>query len=384
MQMFSGSYASDDVQFLLKQIEIEDTPVHLKEALIQSGKKHYSEMLSHESLPKPDYLDLFYDALALNQQQMAEHLLILAEKIINTRENITLVSLARAGTPIGVLLKRILKQYFTVDVPHYSVSIIRDIGLDTQALRFILKRHNPDSLVFIDGWTGKGIIAEQLTQSLNEFEKTDGIRIAAELYVLTDLSGSATVSASNKDYLIPSSVLNATVSGLISRSIYDASNGDDFHACKYYSEFIEQDLSNYFVDTILQAVANIKTLPEKPIIRFAYYLDKKNRSRYEFIRTVPLKSPLYLNNCQALKRISQTLIQRLMTEYNVSHPNYIKPGIGEATRVLLRREARCLLLRDLNTKATEHLCWLAGSKSIPIIVIADLPYQAVALIKEVL
>lgn len=355
MQMFSGSYANDDVQFLLKQIEIEDTPVHLKETLIQSGKKHYSQLLSYESLPKPDYLKLFYDALVLNQQQMAEHLLILAQEIINTRESITLVSLARAGTPIGVLLKRILKQYFNVDVPHYSVSIIRDIGLDSQALRFILKQHHANSLVFIDGWTGKGIISEQLERSLSEFEKTDGIRIPAELYVLTDLSGSATVSASNEDYLIPSSVLNATVSGLISRSIYDANAVDDFHACKYYSEFIEQDLSNYFIDTMLQAVANSKMSFEKSEI-----------------------------NRQYLKTISQNLIQRLMVEYNVSHANYIKPGIGEATRVLLRREARCLLLRDLNIKATEHLCWLAHSKSIPITVIADLPYQAVALIKEVL
>lgn len=357
MPIFSGSYASDDVQFLLKQIDIENTPVHVKEALIQSGKKHYSQMLSHESLPKPEYLQLFHDALALNQQRMAQHLFILAEEIINTRPNgITLVSLARAGTPIGVLLKRILKQYFNCDAPHYSVSIIRDIGLDIQALRFILKQHTPDSLVFVDGWTGKGIISEQLSQSLNEFKKTDGISIPAELYVLTDLSGSATVSASNEDYLIPSSVLNATVSGLISRSIYDANNNDDFHACKYYAEFIEQDLSNYFINTMLQAVDDIQ---QKPL---------------NFLKPDRL----------ILKRISQTLIQRLMTDYKISHANYIKPGIGEATRVLLRREARCLLLRDLNTKATEHLRWLANSKSIPITVIADLPYQAVALIKEIL
>jgi hypothetical protein len=340
---------------LLKQVEIEDTPIQLKEALIQSGKKHYSQMLSHESLPKPDYLQLFYDALELNQQRMAEHLLILAQEIINTRPNgITLVSLARAGTPVGVLLKRILKQYFNCDAPHYSVSIIRDIGLDTQALRFILKHHSPDSLVFVDGWTGKGIISEQLTESLKEFEKTDGVFIPAELYVLTDLSGSATVSASNEDYLIPSSVLNSTVSGLISRSIYNPETPDEFHGCVYYSEFIEQDLSNYFIETLLNTVKLLES-PEKTIIERPQ-----------------------------LKTISQNLIQRLMTEYKVSHAHYIKPGIGEATRVLLRREARCLLLRDLNAKATEHLRWLATSKSIPITVIADLPYQAVALIKEIL
>ena len=48
---FSGSYDASDVQFLLKPIEMEMTPVDQKEALIQSGKKHYSDMLSQEPAP---------------------------------------------------------------------------------------------------------------------------------------------------------------------------------------------------------------------------------------------------------------------------------------------------------------------------------------------
>lgn len=354
---FTGSYAADDVQFLLKPSDITDTPIHQKEALIQSGKKHYSQLLSRESLPSDDYLALFHDAVAMNKQRVAEQVLILARKIVATRINgITLVSLARAGTPIGVLLKRVLKQYFHQDVTHYSISIMRDVGIDTNALRFILQQHTPESLVFVDGWTGKGIIAEQLARSLNDFEITDGINIPAELYVLTDLSGSAAVAASCEDYLIPSSILNATVSGLVSRSVYDPETAKtgDFHGCVYYQHFAEQDLSNYFIETILDAVANVEQIDDSPII-----------------------------NQQQLKSVSHTLLQWLMTNYEISHVNYVKPGIGEATRVLLRREARCLLLRDLNAKATEHLRWLAESKSIPISIVADLPYQAVALIKEI-
>jgi hypothetical protein len=51
--------------------------------------------------------------------------------------------------------------------------------------------------------------------------------------------------------------------------------------------------------------------------------------------------------------------------------------------VLLRREARHLLLQDLSAEATLHLRWLADAKAIPITVINDLPYRAVALIKEI-
>jgi hypothetical protein len=358
MPHFTGSYTLDDVQFLLKPITIEDTPVHLKEALIQSGQKHYSQMLSHESLPSDAYVNLFHEALALNKQRLARHLLILAEKIIATRPHgITLVSLARAGTPIGVLLKHILKNYFQINAAHYSVSIIRDVGIDQNALRFILQNHNSESLVFVDGWTGKGVIARQLEKSLAEFAVNDGVEITAELYVVADLSGSASVAASDEDYLIPSSVLNSTVSGLVSRSIYqaDKANKHDFHACMYYAQFTKQDLSRYFIDTMLDAVQQVQHSEEltQPII-----------------------------NRQHLQNTSQTLLQYLSKHYAISHSNYIKPGIGEATRVLLRREAKQLLLRDFDAEATHHLRWLAESKSIPITILPELPYQAVALIKE--
>jgi len=136
---FTGSYSLDDVQFLLKPAAMQDTPVHIKEALIQSGKKHYSQMLTHESLPTENYLQLFYQAMVLNQQRMAEHLLILAERILATRPHgVTLVSLARAGTPVGILLKHVLKRYFNTETRHYSLSILRDVGIDQNAWFFAI------------------------------------------------------------------------------------------------------------------------------------------------------------------------------------------------------------------------------------------------------
>ena len=355
-QTFTGSYTINDVQFLLKPMEVENTPLHVKEALIKSGQKHYSQMLTHESLPSADYLKLFYQALGLNQERMAEHLLQLARQILATRPHgITLVSLARAGTPVGVLLKHVLRRYFQTEVTHYSISIIRDVGIDQNALHYILQNHPPESLVFVDGWTGKGVIARQLTASLEEFEHSFGIHIPAELYVLTDLSGHASVSASSEDYLIPSSIMNATVSGLISRSVYDKKqmNSADFHGCLYYHDFAEFDMSQYFVNEIL---ASAERICHK-------YSDAIQTDRLQ------------------LQKISEQFLQHIGEKYGITDPNYIKPGIGEATRVLLRRNAQLLLLRNLNSEVIEHLRWLAESKSIPIEVDTSLPYQAAALIK---
>jgi hypothetical protein len=356
MTPFSGSYPPDDVEFLLKQITIDNTPIAIKEALIQSGKKHYSQMLSHESLPSAAYVDLFRQAMATNKKRLAADILSLAAGIVATRPHgITLVSLARAGTPIGVLLKRVLSTYHQINAPHYSISIIRDVGIDANALRHILRNHAPETLVFVDGWTGKGVIGRQLSASLKAFAETDGVSIPAELYVLADLSGTAAVAASAEDYLIPSCILNATVSGLVSRSVYDpaTAGASDFHGCVYYQDFAAQDLSGFFVDEILASVA----------------------------RQVGLAiTPAHYQAGQAA--ISEKLLADLATGYNVSQPHYIKPGIGEATRVLLRREARLLLLQDEACEATLHLRWLAQSRAIPITVCPDLPYRAVALIKE--
>jgi Phosphoribosyl transferase (PRTase) len=257
---FSGSYPESDVRFLLHPIPVENTPIHLKEALIQSGRKHYSELLTHELLPSIEYLNLFQQALTDNRGLMALHTLKLAKKILATRPNgVTLVSLARAGTPIGVLLKRVLKHYFAVDPLHYSISIIRDIGIDENALLHILEHHAPESLVFVDGWTGKGVIANQLITSLKDVEDRYHIKIKPELYVLSDLCGSAAVSASSEDYLIPSSILNATVSGLVSRSVIDKTqlSKTDFHGCYFYKDYNASDFSSTFVDVIMDSVDEI-------------------------------------------------------------------------------------------------------------------------------
>ncbi len=357
---FTGSYSLDDVQFLLKPMAMQDTPVHIKEALIQSGQKHYSQMLTHEALPTENYLQLFYQAMDLNRQRMAEHLLVLAERILATRAHgITLVSLARAGTPVGVLLKHVLKRYFNSESSHYSISILRDVGIDQNALRRILQNHAPESVVFVDGWTGKGVIARQLAGSLQAFAVTDGVAIPAELYVLADLSGSAAVAACSEDYLIPSCILNATVSGLVSRSVYDPQTAapSDFHGCVYYRQFEQHDLSRYFIDTMLACVDHA----------WQGYQVGLGQCPHDRLQ---------------LQDTSKALLRWIAERYGIDQHNYVKPGIGEATRVLLRREAQVLLLRDLDDDATRHLRWLAESRSIPIDIVTDLPYRAVALIKR--
>jgi hypothetical protein len=357
---FSGSYRPEDVRILLKPIRVEPVGIAEKERLIQSGQRHYSELLSPESLPSGRYMEIFRRAFAGNRRRMAQDLLNLAAIIAARRpDGITLVSLARAGTPIGVALKHILKRFFGREAMHYSLSIIRDRGLDANALRFVLGDEGRDAagIVFVDGWTGKGGIARELDKSVREFNAAHGTRLDAGLFVLTDLSG-AGIAASDDDYLIPSSILNATVSGLISRSILNERIGSaDFHGCVHYREFGPHDVSVWFVDEILKDAAALLGEGYAP-------------------------SPVPVDPGVARDR-SQRLLGDLRARFGIADENFIKPGIGEATRVLLRRVPEQVIVRDGQAPDVAHLLQLAHEKQVRWTTEPALPYRAVSLIKGI-
>lgn len=357
-----GSYRPDEVQFLLKPISL--TPMNdlaLRERQIQSGQRHYSETLMAEKLPSPAYLAVFDAACRTNARQMASDCLRLARLIAERRSGpITVVSLMRAGTPIGVIVCQLLRTILGREAVHYSVSIIRDRGIDQVALRHILATgHAPESLVFVDGWTGKGVISRELQAAVTQFNQTEGVSLDPGLYVLSDLAGTAACAASCEDYLIPSSILNATVSGLLSRSVLNHLIGpNDFHGCVLYPELARHDRSRHFVDTILGYARQLAP---------------------EVGPTAPA-NPVQPVDTARIAAISRQFIGQMQQQYRIADVNLIKPGIGEATRVLLRRAPRLLLLRNAGAAATAHLTLLAQEKQVPLRIEADLPYQACALI----
>ena len=355
---FSGSYRSEDVTFLLTRLEAQSfTSVVEKERLIQSGQRHYSQMLSPESPPSPRYMAVFEDACRANNARMALDCLRLASLVDARREgDITVVSLARAGTPVGVVVTRLLREVFGRKATHYCVSIVRDRGIDWAALRHILANgHAPESIVFVDGWTGQGVIARELALSVSAFNASEKSKIDNGLYVLSDLSGASACAASGDDYLIPSSILNATVSGLVSRTVLDERIGpQDVHGCVYYGEFAP-DQSQRFADEVAALAIS------------------------QAGQAIPAPSAL---DAPAAAQRSRAYLDGAMARYGIRDVNMIKPGIGEATRVLLRRVPRLLVLRARGAPDVAHLEVLAEEKQVPVEIDADLPYHAVSLIRS--
>ncbi|MGF1767514.1 cysteine protease StiP family protein [Enterovibrio makurazakiensis] len=357
-----GSYQREDCQFLLELVEAKYLSIEEKEKAIQSGTVHYSDVLNKEAAPSEVYQALFYQFVEDYKYKFSKHVMELASTLDkNRRGDITLLSLARAGTPIGVLLKRALEEHYNRKVQHFSVSIIRDRGLDLNALDYLIEELNvnQESIAFIDGWTAKGVITRELYQSINTYNAENNTRIPNELYVISDCGGWADYSATAEDYPIPSSMLNSTVSGLISRSIWQPRESNKFHGCSKYEELSEVDCSNWFVDQISSLFPYVKIKEIGEIFQ-------------------PTSQQLRSSQQSSMKRF----IDDIMCRYGISDVNHIKPGVAEATRVMLRRVPELLIIRSMKSEKVQHLITLAKEKNVNISVETSLLFEACALIKQ--
>lgn len=257
-KLVQTTYSQDEVTVLLKDITGLVEPLNTKERekLNQSGV-HYSEMLPLEYKPSEKYMEIYEYTLKNNAHKTAQAIVNLGDSLYKMKSNkLVLVSLARAGTPIGILLKRYLKLAYDINVPHYSISIIRGKGIDTNALNYIVEKEKDkiDGIQFVDGWIGKGAINKALFESLYDYCKETGVLLNNHLAVLSDPANVVPdeYCGSRDDFIIPSSCLNATVSGLFSRTFRrpDIIGKDDFDGAIYYGELENEDRSIEFLDNV--------------------------------------------------------------------------------------------------------------------------------------
>ena len=376
----SGSYLASDVTVLLDIVNkdaVADVPVRQKEVLIQSGQRHYSDMLTLEDAPTAMHEQLYQQALEQGTTRTATDIANLAYTLHHTfQQNVSperplvFVSLVRAGLPVGVLLQRALSDNersdtnssYALPSVHYGISIIRDRGLDAVALQMILDAHPNSAIVFVDGWTGKGAIYQELSRSLDVFSNPNHPNFAnifhqgadvIPLLTLADPAGVAWLAASEEDWLIPSGLLNSTVSGLISRSLYTEPQSG-LHRSVFYDNLVQVDHSLAFIDHIDTARRALST----PL----QYLQTFKQPRYQ----------------------TAALIDTLAAEYDISNRNRIKPTIAEATRAILRRDPERILLATADHPDTVLLRHLCSERDIKIDVVGNkiLPYQAITLIQK--
>ncbi|EYT80863.1 phosphoribosyltransferase, partial [Streptomyces sp. Tu 6176] len=356
-----SSYAPEEVGWLLQDLSdvTLEAPTEEREEAIQRGGAHYAESLPVEYQPSAEYQELFHSALTASADRLARGVGAVTELVLAERSpRPVLVSLARAGTPVGVLMRRWAAFRHGLDLPHYAVSIVRGRGIDANALRWLAAHHDPADVVFVDGWTGKGAITRELADAIARFEEQGGAPgFDPEIAVLADPGACVRTYGTRDDFLIPSACLNSTVSGLISRTVLraDLVGPDDFHGAKFYRELAGADLSNAFLDAVSA--------------RFP-----------EAAETVQMAVKELLAGDRAPTWAGWAAVERISEEYGIHDVNLVKPGVGETTRVLLRRVPWKILARTGAGADLDHVRLLAGQRGVPVEEVDGLPYTCVGLI----
>ena len=360
-----GSYAPDEVGWLLTDLSAValEAPTEEREEAVQSGGRHYAESLPIEYVPSPAYTEAFEIALRSSADAVAQAVGVVAELIRDARgDHPVLVSLARAGTPVGILLRRWWKASYGIEVDHYAVSIVRGKGIDQTAMRWLAERYDPERIMFVDGWTGKGAIVRELAAALDAHAAATGQRFSADLAVLADPGGCVTTFGTREDVLIPSACLNSTVSGLISRTVLNDRllSPGSFHGAKFYRELAAADVSGAFLDAI--------------------------SDRFDAVRPAVAAEA---DRLQAMDRAPTwagwAAVEQICARYGIDEPTLVKPGIGESTRVLLRRVPWRILVRAADDgqsrdEGLRHVLLLARDRGVPIEAVPGLPYRCVGLI----
>lgn len=412
MNLVKSSYKKEDVTILLKDITgmVLPQPTQERERLIQSGV-HYCEMLPIEYKPSVKYMEAYQEALKHYAKPTAKAVAALAGKVAAKYGNkVVLVSLARAGIPIGILLKRFLQTAFHIQAPHYAISIIRGRGIDDNAMHYILERHCAEHLLFVDGWIGKGAILGELKKCLAAYKGVSPeLAVAADPAYITELCGT------HQDILIPSSCLNSTVSGLISRTFLrsDIIGTQDFHGAAYYGELADADLSYAFIHAIeaqfpTKEESNSKesngnelngkeSNGNEPNSKES---NGKESNGKESNGTEPNGKKRNGNELNGKESKSNKLnsdelnvsidkgideVRKIAAQFDIEDINFIKPGIGETTRVLLRRVPWKVLIQQesKSDEALNHIYRLAEEKGVPVAYYPLQHYKACGIIKKI-
>jgi adenine/guanine phosphoribosyltransferase-like PRPP-binding protein len=355
-----GSYQTDEVAWLLTDLSDVplEAPVEEREEAIQSGGAHYAESLPVEFQPDADYQRLFDKALDESAARIAHAVGVVTEIVLAERGPApVLASLARAGTPVGILMRRWAAFAHGLALPHYAASIVRGRGIDGQALRYLAARHDPNTVVFMDGWTGKGAIARELAAAVNTANAELGASFSPALAVLADPGHCVSTFGTRDDFLVPSACLNSTVSGLVSRTVLNADvlRPGQFHGAKFYRELAAADVSARFLDAISERFAEVAA---------------------DVARDWPV--------AQAAERTPTWTgwrdVERLSAEYGIDDVNLVKPGVGETTRVLLRRVPWLVLARTGAGPELDHVRMLAERRGVRVEEVDELSFSCVGLI----
>jgi hypothetical protein len=147
------------------------------------------------------------------------------------------------------------------------------------------------------------------------------------------------------------------VCGLVSRTVLnELIKPGMFHGAKVYAELAAADRSAQFLDAVSD---------QFPLVAGA--VAERWPAAYAANRSVTFAG--------------REVVARIQAEFGLPSQHLVKPGAGEATRVLLRRLPWLVLVRPDRRDMLEHLLLLAEERGVEVLYYRDMPYSCVGLVK---
>lgn len=355
-----GSYHPDDVGWLVRDVTTE-----LREAEragpVPLGPSNRATLV-HEDVPPQERTDFFRRHARLLARRTAEAVGVVAELAYRNRgDALVLASIIRAGVPIGVLLRRWLLWRYDLDVPHYAISVVPGDGIDPVALSWLAEHHDAPGVQFIDGWTGRGSITLEVAASVDAHNRKEQSGFDPEVAVLVDFGECASLFGTREDFLVALASVDVITVGCTSRTILNpewvkTEAGQHFHgAADWRHEFGPFDQSRWYVDLVAAEFTKAQDA-----------VDERVRDRL----TSPAPQVTFAGRPEAV---------RAGAKYGVRDLEFVRPGVGETTRLLIRDPDPLLVVRDLDSPAVAPVLELAATRGIVPQVDPGLGFESVGL-----
>lgn len=181
--------------------------------------------------PEPDLPDSFWEHLNRHVRQ-ADHIAATAERLAAAilerhpdPNRLAFAAILRAGVPVADWLQKLLPGSVAA-----AISLFVGIGIDCVGLAEFQNRHPDRTLIFVDGWTGKGGVADEL--------KRIGL---GPLAVLIDPWGCADFTGIETDLFCPSACFTGPATLGFSRTFF-TDETEPFSAYRFPTAFLRSDV----------------------------------------------------------------------------------------------------------------------------------------------
>jgi hypothetical protein len=128
-----------------------------------------------------------------------------------------------------------------------------------------------------------------------------------------------------------------------------------FHGAKFYKDLAHADVSGLFLEAI--------------------------SARFDDVAAdVARDWPALRDSDRTPTWVGWAAVEDLAKRYGIGSVNLVKPGVGETTRVLLRRVPWRVLVRPGAEADVRHVLLLAEQRGVPVETVPELAYSCVGLI----